>query len=119
MGTQTPVHHHLTLSRVCTGIYFGYFACLPILNLIDLYFFENNPAKAKEHIMNLKKTIIYYLKIVPTLIKRSIIWFVYSVLYKVKPTEKTIEYYKVAFAYYFLHGMYFWYGLVLATHFII
>jgi hypothetical protein len=110
LGTQTPVHHHLTLARICTAIYFGYFICLPLLNLIDLYFFENNPAKAKEHIGDFKKTLMYYIKIMTNFIK-DFINKVFLLIIKFSPSKDTVDYYKVAFRYYFIHGMYIWYFL--------
>jgi hypothetical protein len=105
LGTQTPVHHHLTLARVCTAIYFGYFVCLPILNLIDLYFFEDKKTKAIELVSELKKTISYYINRVSKLSIKSVHWLLNN-FDKIRPTDKTIDYYKIAVQYYFIQGMY-------------
>jgi len=81
LGTKTPVHDHLTLSRVCTGIYFIYFFSLPILNLVDLYFFEEGKRPiAQKYIQDWKNSIIYAYN------------FIHEILIKI--TSRIIKYYK-------------------------
>jgi len=65
LGTQTPVYDHLTLSRACTFLYFSYFFALPVLNIVDLYFFEDKQEVAKNHIKQLVNSIkLFIFKII-------------------------------------------------------
>jgi hypothetical protein len=90
----------LYLARICTGIYFGYYAFLPILNLIDLYFFENKKEKAKEHVVDLKKTIVYYILKVFNLFKKTFKRII-VLLIRLMPSDSWVDYHIVAAKYYF------------------
>jgi len=73
LGTQTPVHDHLTLSRICTVVYFGYYFSLPVLNFIDLYFFENKPKIAMDHYNEFKKSLPFVLVMLVNIIEQTVI----------------------------------------------
>jgi ubiquinol-cytochrome c reductase cytochrome b subunit len=106
LGTKSPEDMHLTLAQGATFTYFFYYAFLPVLNIIDLFYFENKKDIALQHIKDFKVAVLKWIPMILKTFVEAIIEVIENFIRKNAPTEETVELWQLKFKYYQYHNFY-------------